>query len=150
MLLRRRFTRGCSCRAALPSPPRPTPALSDVSVKKGGARGIGSEPLERRTLLASIAWDGGGDGVNWSDARNWSSDQLPASADDVTVATAAGVTVQIVGTQATRSLVASSPLRLTGGTLSVTTTADISADFTLAGGTLVGAAVATNGAAKAR
>lgn len=93
---------------------------------------------------------GGGDGVNWSDARNWSSDQLPASADDVTVATAAGVTVQIVGTQATRSLVASSPLRLTGGTLSVTTTADISADFTLAGGTLVGAAVATNGAAKAR
>src|SRR6187397_1617433 len=92
---------------------------------------VRAEAMESRVLLASVAWDGGGDGVNWSDARNWSGDQLPTMADDVTVAAAAGVTVQIAGTQFAHSLSSSALLRLTGGTLSVATTADVSADFTL-------------------
>ncbi len=40
----------------------------------------------RETAIASqVSWDGGGDGVSWVDANNWSNDQLPGSTDDVTI-----------------------------------------------------------------
>src|SRR5436309_2113280 len=42
------------------------------------------EQLERRTLLAAVSWDGGGDGTNWNDPINWSTDAGPGSADDAT------------------------------------------------------------------
>ncbi len=41
----------------------------------------------------SISWDGGGDGVNWSDANNWSPNQVPTSADAVTIPNGFNVTV---------------------------------------------------------
>lgn len=46
------------------------------------------EQLERRTLLASISWDGGGDGTSWSDKLNWSGDVVPTQNDDVTISVA--------------------------------------------------------------
>gem|GEM_PF-5888924 len=48
------------------------------------------EPLEQRVLLASVSWDGGGDGILWGDALNWSGDQVPASTDDITIGAGAG------------------------------------------------------------
>ena len=46
---------------------------------------IMAENLETRELLVAAMWDGGGDGVHWSDPLNWSGDTLPGSADDVTI-----------------------------------------------------------------
>ena len=44
-----------------------------------------AEALEARVLFAAISWDGGGDGVNWDDAGNWSNNQVPTLQDDVTI-----------------------------------------------------------------
>src|SRR5213075_1807364 len=44
-----------------------------------------AQSLEPRRMLAAVSWDGGGDGFNWTDARNWSTDTLPTAADDVTL-----------------------------------------------------------------
>lgn len=32
---------------------------------------------------ATVTWDGGGDGINWTDPMNWDTDALPTMADDV-------------------------------------------------------------------
>src|SRR4051794_30250444 len=80
------------------------------------------EVLEDRLAPAAVAWDGGGDGTHWGDARNWSNDQLPTAADDVTINISPTSTVNILhntGADAVKSLqcqnVAS--LQLTGGSL---------------------------------
>jgi hypothetical protein len=39
------------------------------------------ERLEHRVLLATIHWDGGGDGTTWHDAANWENDTLPGPLD---------------------------------------------------------------------
>ena len=44
-----------------------------------------AEVLEDRRVLATVAWDGGGDGQNWSDPLNWDSDALPTAGDDVSI-----------------------------------------------------------------
>ena len=68
---------------------------------------------------ATVSWDGGGDGVSWLDARNWSADTLPGPGDDVSI-TAAGAVVTLGGGTATvRSLNCPRTLRLTGGVLTV-------------------------------
>ncbi len=51
------------------------------------------EQLEDRRLLAIVSWDGGGDAMSWSDALNWSGDELPGSDDDVTINLASNPTV---------------------------------------------------------
>ena len=43
------------------------------------------EALEDRTLLSNVTWTGGGDGENWGDARNWDTQMVPGSGDDVTI-----------------------------------------------------------------
>jgi RHS repeat-associated protein len=43
------------------------------------------ERLEERNLLTTIAWDGGGDSVNWHDPRNWAGDVLPGGTNDVLI-----------------------------------------------------------------
>ncbi len=54
------------------------------------------EALEDRTLLATVAWDGGGDGSSWKDPMNWANDELPGLADDVVVGSQfAGDTIRI-------------------------------------------------------
>ncbi|WP_299115400.1 T9SS type A sorting domain-containing protein [uncultured Winogradskyella sp.] len=50
---------------------------------------------------ATVTWDGGGDGTNWTDPLNWDTDALPTAADDVdlngaTVVLSANATVQRV------------------------------------------------------
>jgi hypothetical protein len=82
--------------------------------------GLVTELLEARTLLAAVAWDGGGDGLNWSDRFNWSADVLPLAGDDVSIA-AGGPQVRVgADIPELGSLEAASGLDLAGGTLKTT------------------------------
>src|SRR5690349_13547516 len=96
--------------------------------------------LERRTLLAAIAWDGGGDGTNWSDPVNWSTNTLPGSSDDVTINIAANPTIQFTsaaGTPTIRSLNCAEAFNFAGGNLIVTNGAStFSGGLTLNGGAM--------------
>jgi hypothetical protein len=49
---------------------------------------------------ATKTWDGGGDGVSWTNAANWSGDTLPAAGDDVVI--------NVAGTNATINYTTSS------------------------------------------
>src|SRR5438045_6246751 len=74
-----------------------------------------AERLEPRRLLSAVSWDGGGDGVNWTNRFNWSTDQLPAADNDVTISSTAHPTVQIAsGTQSIQSLVSDEAIMLSG------------------------------------
>src|ERR1043165_7069983 len=94
----------------------------------GGRRKESFEPLERRGLMAAVNWTGGGDGVTWTDARNWSSNPvLPGAADDVVISLpAANPTISLSsGTQSIHSLLSDEAMNLTGGTLSVAAASQI-------------------------
>src|SRR5262245_30786915 len=93
------------------------------------------ERLEDRTVPASVFWDGGGDGVNWGSAANWSNDALPTAADDVTINAPPGVTVQVgsfVGATC-NSLQSQNSITLSGGNLTVATPSSINGTLTVAG-----------------
>src|SRR5262249_2409435 len=76
---------------------------------------------------------------------NWSTGSLPGPADDVVINLANGnVTVTHgTGTDAIHSLTSNAAVTLSGGSLSIATTAQVSNTFTLSGGTLAGATVAS-------
>jgi len=46
-------------------------------------------------FAATVTWDGGGDGISWSDPLNWSLDTLPTNLDDVTITGSASVSLDI-------------------------------------------------------
>lgn len=97
------------------------------------------ERLEGRFLLSAVAWTGAGDGTNWTDARNWSSNPaLPDPSDDVTIAAATGAIHLASGSQSIHSLNSSEALSLDGGSLSVATTATCLSTVTLNGATVHG------------
>jgi RHS repeat-associated protein len=107
------------------------------------------ELLEARQLLSAVTWDGGGDGTSWTDRFNWSADALPTASDDVTISFAANPTIQLAsGTQQIHSLTSNEQIALVGGSLTIQTTATISANLTLAGGTLKNGTVTETGGAK--
>jgi len=54
-------------------------------------------------LAQTISWDGGGDGVSWSDPLNWSGDQLPGPTNDVVIPGGAGPMVVFSGTMTFRA-----------------------------------------------
>jgi hypothetical protein len=92
------------------------------------------EQLEDRLVPAVVIWEGGGDGINWSDARNWSTLSLPTVNDDVIIDAPAGVTVQHAsGADAVRSLRSESPFTINGGSLNTVQTSAIHNTLTLAG-----------------
>jgi RHS repeat-associated protein len=101
------------------------------------------EPLEDRTLLATVNWinPAGGD---WDTAGNWSGNAVPGPGDDVQIEIAVTnpITHSAVVTDSIQSLTATDPVNLSGGTLNVATTLSSSVPFTLAGGTLGNATVA--------
>src|SRR4051812_9592781 len=84
------------------------------------------EMLESRRLLAAVNWTGAGDGVNWTNAANWSGNPaLPGAADDVTINIAANPNISLNGatTQTIKSLNNAELVTVSGGaTLNVTTT----------------------------
>jgi len=50
---------------------------------------------------ANVSWDGGGDGVSWSDPLNWSGNTLPGSLDNVTIDVAAEPVIQVTNLNVT-------------------------------------------------
>ena len=93
-----------------------------------GFSGFRVESLEPRTLLSSVAWDGGGDGVHWTDPLNWSSDVLPGANDDVTIGSA--FTVESAGNVSIKSVTSTGHLSILSGS------------FGVSGGTLAGFGIA--------
>ena len=76
-----------------------------------------------------------GDDTSWADPDNWSGGQgVPAPGDDVTINAGAGTTIKIANGEldSITSLVSNSPI-VNGGTLTVATTAQISANLTVGG-----------------
>jgi fibronectin-binding autotransporter adhesin len=131
---------------APPKSPKPTakPSAGGASATKPAANG--STSASKPSGLMSVSWTGGGDGVNWTDPNNWSSDAVPTSGTDVTINIAGSPTITLAsGTQSINSLVTSDPLKLTGGTLAVATSVQLSANLTLAGGTIQGGTITQTG-----
>jgi hypothetical protein len=104
------------------------------------------EALEQRLLLsgdplAAAHWDGGGDGVTWQDARNWSADLLP-TADHAVVIDGLGPAISFSASGVSvASLVSARGLSVSGGSLQVTGPA------TLGGVLLTGGSLVLDGAA---
>ena len=95
---------------------------------------------------AAISWDGGGDGVSWSDAINWSGDVLPGASDDVTINVGGTATITLAsGTQTINSLSCDEALVISGGSLDIAAASSITAggSLTLSGGTLTGGGTLT-------
>ena len=94
-----------------------------------------AEALERRLLLAAVAWDGGAGDNLWSSAANWSGDVLPGSADQVTIP-AGFSTIQYTAAvpaanRVVDSLATASPLFVKDSSIAVNTVADIDAALTI-------------------
>ncbi len=79
------------------------------------------ERLEDRRLLAVVSWDGGGNDLNWNNALNWDTNQLPGPTDDVLIATSSSTpAVNLANSQTTiKSLSSSVPLNLSNQELTV-------------------------------
>jgi hypothetical protein len=92
------------------------------------------ERLEDRLVLAQILWDGGGDGVSWLDANNWTGDALPGSTDtavieDSDLLVRIGGAVTVGGLDATSSLIVDA-----GGSLTLKGSSIVRGDFTVTNG----------------
>ena len=87
---------------------------------------------------ATVSWDGGGDGVSWSDPLNWSGDALPGAADAVVVSGSfAGTTIVHGGASTSIASFDGYRLAISGGSFSVSGTCLIRARLEYWGGTLL-------------
>jgi hypothetical protein len=97
-------------------------------------------PLESRTLLSTVSWDGGGDGVHWSDPANWSGDALPGPNDAVLINVAADPTIVFdLPAAKVKSITSREHIRLESGTLTVWQEWRQAALLEIAGGSIGGA-----------
>ena len=93
------------------------------------------ESLEVRNLLATVGWDGGGDGTSWHDPLNWDTDALPAVADDVVIDIPGDVTVRhTTGATEVNSLTLAEDFELVGGALHIPTDVTTSGVITMLNG----------------
>ncbi len=91
------------------------------------------------TSLNSLAtWDGGGDGVTWSDPGNWDDDTLPRFFDDVVIDAVGTPTIIISSSITVASLTSPENFSITGGPVMVTGTADVDGTVDLDGGMIQG------------
>jgi len=90
-----------------------------------------------------VAWDGGGDGVSWSDPVNWDLEtRTPNLCDDVTIAAGTAVTViQETQDNGASRVTSSFPIEVHSGSLTVRSTLDSAELVQMTGGRLVGAEV---------
>ena len=90
--------------------------------------------LAAAATAGTVAWDGGGDGASWHDPLNWNTDTLPGGDDDVVIQVAASPTIRFTdttGTVAVKSMNLSEAMVLSGGKLTVTTSATANAELTI-------------------
>ena len=101
------------------------------------------ESLEDITLLSTVNWTNpaGGD---WDTVTNWSTGALPKAGDDVVINEPGSVTITHSAntTDSVKSISASDPISLSGGTLSVAGSFSDTGAVTLLGGTLSNATIA--------
>ncbi|MBX9624960.1 MAG: PKD domain-containing protein, partial [Gemmataceae bacterium] len=135
----REFRRRLSARPAAP-------------VRRPRAR-LRAEELEDRSTPATITWTGGAGDLKWETAGNWDLNRLPTSTDDAVIPDigAAGPSLTVTldsGTPTVRSITAAENLTLSGAntvlTLSGgTRTVSVGGTFTLDGGAIAGAVLAS-------
>ena len=85
-------------------------------------------------MLSTISWTGLGDGRNWSDSRNWSSNSLPGSSDDVLISLVGAPTIiydASVGNTTIRSLIGSDSLSIAGGSLTIDGNSSLTGNLTI-------------------
>ncbi|MGO9469242.1 MAG: hypothetical protein ACLQVF_34380, partial [Isosphaeraceae bacterium] len=120
--------------------------------RRNGRRARLSSPwlewLERRVVLSSISWinPNGGD---WDTPANWSNDEVPMAADDVTITIAVSnpITHDAVNADSVDSVTSDDPIVLAAGSLSIASASTFSSTVTLSGGTLAGGPITmTDGA----
>src|SRR6185437_15144851 len=76
------------------------------------------EPLEPRRLLATITWNGAGDGTTWTNGSNWVGGQVPGSSDSAVIG-ASSTTINISGGVTVGSVVSGAPLNVSSGSFTV-------------------------------
>jgi len=104
------------------------------------SRHLKVEPLEQRALLAVVAWDGGGDGISWTDPSNWDTGYVPMGGDDVVIPDLDGditVSLSTAGTRTINSLDCKETLVVSGGgSLNVSGTTSNSGTLAVQSGTV--------------
>jgi len=71
-------------------------------------------------LAATVTWTGGGDGVSWGDAQNWSGNGVPGTTDDVAIGTISGNgTISITTTVQVKSLTSAAAINISAGSLTL-------------------------------
>ena len=111
------------------------------------------ESLEDRLAPALVQWTGAGSDLLWSDANNWSGNQMPGSSDDAVIGTAfAGQTITSSDAVSINSVTSAASLSITGGTFTIagastannsTGVSTLSSSLLFSGGTLTGAGMLT-------
>ena len=97
--------------------------------------------LSPSAFSAAVTWTGGGDGVSWNNAQNWTGGTgVPGAADDATIGVVAGnPTIKITTVASVKRLTCSEPLNITGGSLTMAAASSISAGLTVSNATVTGA-----------
>src|SRR4051794_38694794 len=108
---------------------------SGKRARKRRPRRLSLETLECRVVPAAVNWIASGSG-NWDAAANWSTGQVPGSADDVTISTYGTVTIKSGDGESVHSLTTSSgaTLSITGGSLTVAAASTLAGPLTMTGG----------------
>jgi hypothetical protein len=97
--------------------------------------------LARAGWAATVTWNGGGDGVSWSQGANWSGNLVPTAGDDVVISGAGGQVTLDGGNVMVRSLQCDRGLSITNGSLALTSGASlVKGTFKMRAGTLLSAA----------
>ena len=105
-------------------------AVGDITLNVGYASG------------AYVSWDGGGDGVSWSDPLNWDGDFVPGPTNDVSISDSRDPTIRITsGTQAVRSITNFKPSRSAAASSTSLTTRISTTTSPSPAASLVGAAI---------
>ena len=127
-------------------------ALSNGSINTGSGVFFCSAVSGCPASATGVLWAGTtgptpGDGVNWFDPLNWSTDAVPDNTRDVRIDAGFG-TIVVNGAAAAKSLVANSPMEVSAGqSLTLTNASQFNHTFTLSGGSLAGPGSVTVGGA---
>ncbi len=76
------------------------------------------EQLEDRCLLATITWNGSGDGTTWTNPANWIGGVMPGPSDEAVIGSSSQ-TINVSGSITVGSVVSGAPLDITSGSLTV-------------------------------
>ena len=72
-----------------------TTGFAIVAILLAAATFVVGTPELQRAYAASVTWDGGGDGVNFSDPLNWDADAVPTGSDTILIGAAGASSVEV-------------------------------------------------------